>query len=229
MEELVQFLRERDAVVVGFADLTDLPADVRAGMPVGVSFAVSLTPSIAAAMPDGPSQAYSDEYDSKNAHLSRVAEEAAEFLRQRGHSAEPLASTGVGVNPDTLSTRLPHKTVATKAGLGWVGKCALLITEGYGAAIRFCSVLTDADLPLAEPITESRCGQCTECMKVCPGGAVKGPNWYAGIPRDEIFDAFACRDAQGRRRAAAGIAKTGCGLCIVACPYTKRYLSMMGY
>jgi epoxyqueuosine reductase QueG len=153
----------------------------------------------------------------------------AEFLRGKGYSAAAMASTGVGIDGETLSTRLPHKTVATKAGLGWVGKCALLITEEYGAAIRFCTVLTDADLPTADPITESSCGQCTECMRVCPGGAVRGPNWYAGIPRDEIFDAFACRDAQVRRREAAGVAKTGCGLCIVSCPYTKRYLSRMGF
>ncbi|MHC4591396.1 MAG: epoxyqueuosine reductase, partial [Planctomycetota bacterium] len=66
MEELVSMLRGRGAALIGFADLTALPADVRCDLPRGISVAVALAPHIVAAIPDGPSQAYADEYDRKN-------------------------------------------------------------------------------------------------------------------------------------------------------------------
>jgi len=40
---------------------------------------------------------------------------------------------------------MPQKTIATRAGLGWIGKTALLITPQFGSAIRLNSVLTDME------------------------------------------------------------------------------------
>ena len=45
-------------------------------------------------------------------------------------------------------TVMPHKTVAVHAGLGWIGKSALFVTEKYGSAVRLTSVLTDAPLSI---------------------------------------------------------------------------------
>ncbi len=228
-DELIALLRERGAALVGFGDLRELPADVREDMPFGVSIAVMLTPSIAADIPNGPSEDYAREYDVKNALLDELAEAAAAFLEERGHRAIARGSTRVQMDGKTITTALPHKTVATRAGLGWIGKCALLVTREHGSAVRLGTVLTDAPLPAGRPVNESSCGDCTVCMDNCPGGAVKGANWYAGIPRDELFDPWACRDAQHERRAAAGVSKTGCGLCIALCPHTQKHLRRMGH
>ena len=64
----------------------------------------------------------------------------------------------MSIGLDNLGAELPHKTVATRAGIGWIGKCALLVTEKYGSAIRLTTVLTDMDLETDQPINGSKCG-----------------------------------------------------------------------
>ena len=78
------------------------------------------------------------------------------------------------------------------AGIGWIVKSALLITEQYGASIRLSTILTDAVLETAAPVNVSRCGDCAACVKKCPGQAILGRNWEAGMSRNLFFDAGTC-------------------------------------
>ena len=114
------------------------------------------------------------------------------FLRERGYTARPHTTPGIE-NPDTLKNQLPQKTVATRAGLGWIGKCALLITREFGSAVRLGGVLTDAEFSTGVPKDISECGDCTDCVDICPAGAITGEEWYAGIERDVLVDVFTCR------------------------------------
>jgi epoxyqueuosine reductase QueG len=223
MDTLRDSLLAKGADLVGYADLGALPADVREQMPFGVAIAVALDPGIVAGIEAGPTREYYAEYNRANDRLGTLAEAAAASLREQGHHAIPRAATNVGIEPATLSTRLPHKTVATRAGLGWIGKCALLVTEQFGSAVRLTSVLTDAELPAAEAVEGSRCEDCVACVDVCPGRAPSGGDWRPGRPRDAFFNAHACREAARRQAAKSGIDDTVCGLCIAACPWTRRY------
>jgi epoxyqueuosine reductase len=193
-------------------------------MPSAVSIAVALDASVIAGISGGPTQEYCSEYRRANALLWELAQYAASVIEDLGYRAIPKKPTHAGIDPETQSTILPHKTVATRAGLGWIGKCALLVTEEYGSAIRITSVLTDAELETATPVEDSRCGDCTLCVEFCPGKAPSGKNWKADIPRDSFFDAFACATA-ARKRATAkiGIDDTICGICIAVCPCTIQY------
>jgi len=224
MDALRELLTGRGAAWVGCGDLTVLPEDVREGLPRGVCIAVALDPEPLRGITDGPTLEYYAEYHRANDLLDVLAEGAAHFLREQGARAVPRAATNVGIDFATHSTRLPHKTVATRGGLGWVGKCALLVTEQLGSALRLTAVLTDADLPTGDPVTESRCGDCVACVEVCPGGAPSGREWEAGMPREAFFDAHACRRGARARAARAGIEETICGMCIAACPWTQAYL-----
>jgi epoxyqueuosine reductase QueG len=187
------------ASLVGFADLIGLPADLRHSMRYAVSVAVALDASIIAGIRDGPTQKI------------------------------PKRATHAGIDSETQSTRLPHKTVATRAGLGWIGKCALLVTEKFGSAIRIATVLTDAELETATAIEDSRCGDCVLCVDSCPGKAPSGKEWNVNLDRDSFFDAFACAKA-ARERAVSriGIDDTICGICISVCPWTMKYVKRKG-
>jgi epoxyqueuosine reductase QueG len=222
MQELKEMLLSRGAALVGFADVRPLAPDARDGLPAGVSFAVPLDPAIVAGIADGPTLEYRDEYVRVNALIDEMAPEAAELLRLRGWRASARAATVEEIDPELRPIALPHKTVATLAGLGWVGKCALLVTERFGSAVRLGTVLTDAPLPPAGPTTESRCGDCAACVEICPGRAPTGRQWRPGLTRADIFSAHACREAlrDSARRLGHGI----CGMCIAACPWTRRYL-----
>ena len=217
MHDLIAILTSRGAALVGFADMGAVPSELRAGLPRAVSIAAALDPAVVAGIANGPTREYVANYSTRNALLDELAAEAERLLRARGARAERFAATNLGT-----AVRLPHKTAATRAGLGWIGKCALLVTERYGPAVRLATVLTDAELPVGAPVDESRCGECQECRKVCPGGAIRGPNWRLGMEREEIFSEPACRE--GIRKVGAGLERLVCGMCIAACPWTGGYL-----
>lgn len=79
---------------------------------------------------------------------------AALFLQECGYQAYANTTKVVKADEDWC-TRLAHKTVATRAGLGWIGKNCLLVTEKYGCAVRLSSLLTNALLPADLAINES--------------------------------------------------------------------------
>ncbi|UCC69899.1 MAG: epoxyqueuosine reductase [Armatimonadota bacterium] len=167
-----------------------------------------------------PNPAYSQEYLDLNARLTEAVEGLADLLRQsrRRAVANPATVTWSGIDPDRLAAPFAHKTAATRAGLGWIGKCALLVTPELGPALRLASVLTDAPLAVGEPVTESRCGECSACVEACPAGAVTGQNWHAGRPREELLDARACHRMCAERSLARGIERGRCGVCMAVCP-----------
>jgi epoxyqueuosine reductase len=228
LDALQEMLLARGAARVGYGDLSAIPAEAREGLPTGVSIAVALDPQVMAELTTGPTRPYYELYNRVNAQLTALAEAGAAFLEARGHHAVSLAATHVGIDWTTLSTRLPHKTVATRAGIGWIGKCALVVTREFGSALRLATVLTDAPLPTARPINTSRCGDCMGCVRACPAHAPLGENWHAGLAREAFYDAQACCTMAKSLSEKAGIDDIICGLCIVACPWTRRYLERAG-
>ncbi|MGI6099945.1 MAG: epoxyqueuosine reductase [Lentisphaerae bacterium] len=220
-------LRDAGAVLVGFADLAPLADETRLGFPRAVSFAMPLTPSIVAEIGEGPTEAYAAEYNRLNALQTQIAKDTAAFIESQGWRAQARPATG-DWSPTTIRAPFQHKTAATLAGLGWIGKCDLLVTPDYGAAIRWGTVLTDAPLMTGTPIVESRCGDCTVCVDICPGKACSGQNWRAGMPREEFWDPKACM-AGMQKVSMARLGRSGvCGMCIAACPYTRAYLRKVG-
>lgn len=224
---LKELLTSRGAALVGFADLRDVPAEVRQGLQFGVSFAVALDPAVISGLAGGPTKSYYAEYTRVNGWLARLAGEAAAFLTAAGYravAAKPTV-TNAELEAGGLGTPLPHKTVATRAGLGWIGKCALLVTPQYGSAVRLGTVLTDAPLTAGRPVDRSQCGACRACVEACPASAVAGMNWEKDLRREEYYDAFACRKKARSLAAGQGIDETICGICIASCPWTRRYLA----
>jgi len=226
-KELTGVLKSNGATLVGFADLRGIPGDIRSDFPIGISIAVALNPRAIAGIKEGPTMEYHDEYDRANNLLNSLSAIAEKFLKEQKHKAKGFpAKTGpTGYNPETFSTVLPHKTIATRSGIGWIGKCALLVTKEFGSAVRLTSVLTEADLPVGTPSGASQCGSCGLCVDNCPGKAPSGKNWEVSLDRDSFFDAFACYKA-ARKLASdkIGLQETLCGICIASCPWTQSYI-----
>jgi epoxyqueuosine reductase QueG len=219
-------LIEKGANLVGFADLQEIEESSREYMNFGISVAVAMTPRIVKGISDGPTMDYFDEYNRLNAKLDEIAEFAADLIKSYGFNAIPKSMRNVTFHVNTRSTTLPHKTVATRAGLGWIGKSALLVTKEYGSAIRISSVLTDAQLDVGVPTNESKCGGCMICHNVCPGKAIKGKNWDVAAKTDTLYDASNCSKMARERTKKIGLNLCLCGLCILECPWTKKYLNL---
>jgi len=233
-EELSQLLQSNGASAVGIADMQGVVPSSWSNCTIGISIGVALDTHIISEINDGPTELYYAEYKRVNHILNKLSYYTEQFLQERGYLTIRLIATNADINYETLSTRLPHKTIATRAGLGWIGKCALLITRQFGSAIRITTVLTNAKLPVGVPIESSDCGECMACVNACPGHAPSGRNWRTTMSRDAFFNAFACQQMareQTARRVFGGIdsSEVGiddiiCGICIAACPWTQKYL-----
>lgn len=220
--ELEAVLRQAGAVLVGFGALTDVPG---CPLPCGVSVALPIPVEVLRDIQEGPTRLYYECYVDLNRKLDQIVSQGARFLESRGYAA--LARTTDRIQRDeTERTDLPHKTVALRAGLGWIGKSNLLVTPAFGGAVRISSLLTDAPLDCrTEGVAESRCGACRACADACPAGAIHGADWHPGCDRDDLVDYLRCREkARALMASRAGVDADICGQCFVACPYTREYV-----
>lgn len=208
--ELTALAEAAGADIVGFGDVSEgLHPEFRpltkavalgCGLPVGEGEGI--------AFPDEPSVA----------RLKEATRAVAAVLRRWKKRFFLLPSTGEGKKGycSALFGHFSHKAAATCAGLGWVGKHGLLVHPEFGSAVIWGTVLTDAALPVGEPIREGRCGPCRVCLDACRAGAVRGREWHRGLEFGDLVDIEVCA-AQVARLQEQG--KTCCGRCMAACPY----------
>lgn len=222
--ELRYNLLSKGASVVGFADLSSVPSESRKGFQFGIVIGVALNPKIVQKIYPGPSIEFYNEFTRVNKLLNEIDEYTSEFLIEKGYDALAKTQSVVVIDEKTKRTELPHKTIATLAGLGWIGKCSLLITKEYGSAIRISSVLTNAKLETGRPVTTSNCGNCTNCKDICPSMAVIGKNWSVDMDRDDFFKPFNCKNKMEERGKVLGLTDGTCSLCLWNCPWTQKYL-----
>jgi epoxyqueuosine reductase QueG len=211
-----QLLRTREVDAWGVAsNRPRLP--LAPDLPVAISLLMRVDPLVVRGLRHGPTEDYCDEYARLNGALDDATTTLVDALKVHGHAAERVAATVKGA---ANGARLfPHKTAATSAGLGWIGKTALFVSPRFGPAVRLATVFTDLELPAGDAITEGACGACVACVEACPAGCGRDVAWRAGMPRDELFDATACRHHMEQYdQAKAQI----CGICIAACPLAAQ-------
>ncbi len=118
------------------------------------------------------------------------------------------------------SAPVMEKYLATRAGLGWIGKNSLLNTEN-GSFQFIGSIFTSLALPIDEPFAKNPCKNCHLCMSACPTGA---------IVEDCHIDTEKCFSYQSIENK-GDIDNTfdfsteyvyGCDLCQNACPYNQH-------
>ncbi len=80
-------------------------------------------------------------------------------LENRGYKATPFNSVS-------------HKRLAQLAGFGNFGKNALIINPTFGPWVRLAVVLTNAEMRADRPFERDLCGDCEECIRSCPVGAL---------------------------------------------------------
>lgn len=89
----------------------------------------------------------------------------------------------------------------------------------------FSVILTDAPLDCADPVNESKCGDCTVCRDACPANVISGKPWNVNLDRDEFFDAAKCAAVtKAWANELIGVDYPLCGKCIAVCPRTIRAL-----
>ncbi len=155
--------------------------------------------------------------------LLRLQGLAENWLRERGFrffSIPPDSDRRNGKFASRLYDLFSHKTAATCAGLGWIGKNGLVINKKYGPKLSWATVLTDAPFTPGTPITESLCSDCNLCVSHCPSGALTGRVWSRKKPFIEVVRYEKCRSLKKTRILFEN--KPNCGLCVNICPFARK-------
>lgn len=145
------------------------------------------------------------------------------WKRMRELAAFVHSETGaeVATRPAVDTAPLLERDLARTAGLGWVGKNAMLISQNLGSYTFISEILVDMDLGEAAQEAPERCGTCTRCLDACPTGAIVSPR---------IIDARRCisyltielRGPIPRRlRPLIGDHIFGCDICQDVCPWNR--------
>ncbi|MHC4457387.1 MAG: tRNA epoxyqueuosine(34) reductase QueG [Planctomycetota bacterium] len=131
-----------------------------------------------------------------------------------------LLGTGFEFKICVDSAPLAERALATRAGLGFIGKNHMLINPKLGPQIFLAEVITNLKLKPDDPIKDN-CSNCKKCIDACPTGA---------LAADGRFDANKCISyltIEYKGRIPDDLAKKigtrlfGCDECVLACPYQK--------
>jgi epoxyqueuosine reductase len=216
--------------IYGFARLAGLLPANFSDYPCGISIGRKLDDGILDGVRDAPTLAYYHHYTDVNRQLQAVTEKIAGDLNGAGIGAVAIKPT-ITADPQEFDRIMPtlrydvsHKMVATRAGLGWIGKTDLFISPVFGARLRLASILTsNGPGPERTPVDKSRCGSCNLCADRCPAKAATGQPWDITLDRDVFFDAYKCREMCGElARVHLNMALRICGICVAVCPIGRK-------
>lgn len=115
---------------------------------------------------------------------------------------------------------LSDKAVAERAGVGFVGKNTLLITEEFGSFVYLGEIMTNIPFVPDTP-AEDGCGDCRICIDACPtgaivqGGQLNAQRCIAFLTQTKDFLPDEFRSKIGNR-------VYGCDTCQLVCPKNKK-------
>jgi epoxyqueuosine reductase len=115
-----------------------------------------------------------------------------------------------------------EREIASRAGLGWIGRNSMLIHPAYGSFLFLSEIITEMALPPDPPFSADRCGTCDLCRRACPAGCIRA---------DRTIDARRCVsyltiEHRGPipepLRGLLGRAVFGCDVCQSVCPWNRK-------
>jgi epoxyqueuosine reductase len=161
------------------------------------------------------------------------------FIKKQLHKLTDFISPVAG--PDHKfkicvdSVPLAERSLAVRAGLGFIGKNHMLIDSRLGPQIFLGEIITSLKLQADEPSfchserseesiesTTTKCHSCNKCIEACPTGALRA---------DGQFDANKCISyltIEFKGEIPADLAEKiggrlfGCDECVLACPYQEK-------
>ena len=193
--------------------------------PVALSFSVPIDPVIMAGIRNGPNRAYANEYARVNARIDELSSQLAAEIETHGYRSKALEASKRS-DPVHIKGDFPHKTAATRAGLGWIGRHCQLITRPFGSWVRLATVFTDLNLACGPAVVRSFCGRCMQCVDACPAKALTGTAWHPGVPRQAILDVQAC-DRWKKEHYFQYHQGHNCGICSAVCPFGIKVLKRL--
>lgn len=123
------------------------------------------------------------------------------------------------------SNTLPERYIAYLAGIGFIGKNNMIITEKYGSYVFLGEIITNLDLSKEdvrkfEEIKEYKeCGKCTNCYKECPTKSINVNRINPNICSSYITQKKELSDIDMKLLKGKIF---GCDICQNTCPYNNN-------
>jgi epoxyqueuosine reductase len=220
--KIEKIAKDLGASIVGFGNMEGLLSAEHSHLKTGISIAVRLSDQVLNDVKDKPTETYYHHYRTVNFLIDQICLRISMEIQNEGYLSMAVpASQTVKSKTENYKGLISHKMVATRSGIGWIGKSACLVTEKYGPRVRLGTIVTDMIVEYDEPVESSRCGNCMECVKNCPSLAITGNEWDVTTKREDLYDAFACSTHMSEAYREIGRGSV-CGICLSCCPYGKK-------
>lgn len=218
---LKEYLTEIGASKVGFADVDGLASEFT-DLPNGISIVLKIPKRAMKYVEEEDYESYWSCFHSQIDKLTEISLKGEKYIKNLGYNAFALTMDRNECDMKKLLSILPYKTIATKSGMGWIGRSALFVTPEYGSAVALGGILTDMPLELGVPITDSQCDDCENCQNACPVDAINPQKWNDRLNREDIIDIETCREYIVEQYKNG----LGCTKCMCECKLTKKYLGV---
>ena len=148
--------------------------------------------------------------------LHRKMEELAEYIQQ-------AFGTDTQIRGFTDSAPLLERELASRAGLGWIGKNGCLISPIIGSGFLLAELFVNISLQPDPPFLNNYCGTCTRCLEACP---------TACIQPDRTLDSSRCLSfltIENKGTFPQELLQFvnnwffGCDACQSVCPWNKKF------
>lgn len=222
MNDVKSYLKKLGASKVGFADVNGLASEF-VDLPNGISIVLKLPIEAMEFLNEEEFKSYWKCFHGEITKLTEISLKGEEYIKNLGYDAFALTMERNECDMEKLLSILPYKTIATKSGMGWIGRSSLLVTPEYGSAIALGGILTDMPLEFDTPITDSECDNCTNCQDACPVDAINPQKWNDKLNRSDIIDIEACSEYIIDQYKAG----LGCTKCMLECKMTQEYLKRL--
>lgn len=218
-DSLKALMRQQGIDIFGTSDVSEAVPEKFRKTPYAITLGVRLSDAVMDEVKDGPTKNYFHHYRTANAFLDMCAMRCVIELQREGYMAVAIPASQT-TNEAGIAGDFQHKTAANLAGLGFIGKSALFITNEFGPRVRFATVLTDMKFSGAG-VKQPECGSCNACARACPCGAITGRMWEKGVRREELVDAALCSKHMKDKYEMIGRGAV-CGICVAVCPFGNR-------
>lgn len=120
----------------------------------------------------------------------------------------------------TDSAPVAEKTLAVRAGLGWIGRQSLVVNPKFGTMVLLGELIINEVVDeYSEPMRDVGCGSCRACVDNCPNSAILD---------NRLIDTRRCISCRTIEREWEGEAVDfdgwifGCDACQSVCPFNRH-------
>lgn len=207
----------------GYGNLEGLVPKQYEKLTTGISIVIRLSDMVMDEISDqAPTHTYFHHYRTVNAFIDHCTLRVVMALQSYGYHAVAIpASQSINMPGYDYSGVFQHRTAATRAGIGWIGKNACLVTREFGPRVRLGTILTNMPVVFDAPIESSQCGTCDICVKKCPPMALVGNLWSADVKREALVLPKICSQHMSTHYKHIGRGVV-CGICVKSCPVGKE-------